>query len=48
VFCRATEDLTGVDVGADNSLENYSQGEIFVAQYYKVRDYVLNGKLDLL
>lgn len=47
VFCRVLKDLSHVDTG-DGNVQNFLRGEMFIAKYFIIREYLLNNQLELL
>ena len=48
VFCKVVEDLPHVEISPDVPPETYSAGDMLVARYGQIRDYVFDGKMWLI
>jgi hypothetical protein len=48
VFCKVVRDITDVTLNPDVPPENYRAGDMMVARYAQIREYVMDGKLLLI
>ena len=48
MFCKVVEDIADVSINPDVPPENYTKGDMMVARYGQIREYVMEGQLLLI